>query len=173
MSEVDSANIDLEATRLVPQMYGIATAQGVFGGPRGIWLECRACNRSDKIEGSRFGEKWESASDADCAKVFRHHGWTGNGDRMTDARCPDCSKMEAPAVDTLTVRFVDGARFEARERGGGMTPAWTDETGRIELIRAYRGTTYMARVDGVDCGSWRDFEGAARVALAKIAGGAK
>lgn len=75
--------------------------------------------------------------------------------------------------EELAPREVDGATFTAQDRGAGLTPAWTDETGRIELIRAYRGTTYMARVDGRDCGSWRDFEGAARVALTKIAEGPK
>jgi hypothetical protein len=71
---------------LVPQIYGIAMAQCTFGGPRGVWLECTACDRSDAIKGADV-----SISDADAAKVFRAGGWTGIGDRMRRARCPKCS----------------------------------------------------------------------------------
>ncbi|RVC71326.1 hypothetical protein EN759_00485 [Mesorhizobium sp. M00.F.Ca.ET.038.03.1.1] len=83
--------INLSEAKLTRQSYGIACAQTTFGGPRGIWLECKSCEASDVIIGSG-GEEWVSVSDADAASVFRRHGWTGDGDRMTNQRCPACSK---------------------------------------------------------------------------------
>jgi hypothetical protein len=73
---------------LVKQSYGIATAQCVYGGPRGVWLECtaRGCTESDRIKGASV-----DISDADAATAFREGGWTGRGVRMLRARCPKCS----------------------------------------------------------------------------------
>lgn len=72
--------------RLVPQSYGIAMAQCTYGGPSGVWLECRTCKRSDKIKGASV-----DISDQAAAKIFRGGGWTGRSNRMLRARCPDCS----------------------------------------------------------------------------------
>jgi hypothetical protein len=72
--------------QLVPQSYGIAMAQVTYGGPRGVWLECTTCQRSERIKGAST-----SISDADAAKVFRAGGWTGRGKRMLKARCQKCS----------------------------------------------------------------------------------
>lgn len=86
----------VERTRLIPQSYGIATSGGGFGGPRGVWLECSTCRRSDKIAGSNGGTIHSDATVDEttplshCAAIFRHHGWRGRGHKMTRARCPDC-----------------------------------------------------------------------------------
>jgi hypothetical protein len=71
---------------LTRQSYGVAVAQGTFGGPQGVWLECTGCDESQKIVGAKT-----SISDANAAKIFRANGWTGRGNRMTHARCPACS----------------------------------------------------------------------------------
>ena len=63
---------------LAKQLYGIAGAQSTFGGPRGIWLECRSCPESHVIIGSGH-DPIASYPDAQCAEIFRHHGWTGEG----------------------------------------------------------------------------------------------
>jgi len=76
---------------LVPQSYGIAGAQNRFGGPYGVWLECRECPASQKIAGVD-PDALRSATDAECADVFKRHGWTGNGDKMLAAKCPSCSQ---------------------------------------------------------------------------------
>lgn len=76
--------------RLVPQSYGIAMCQVTYGGPRGVWLECRSCERSDRIQGADT-----SISDEDAARIFRKGGWTGKGDRMNIAQCPDCSSKKS------------------------------------------------------------------------------
>ena len=78
--------------QLVPQSYGIAMAQCTYGGPRGVWLECTSCNRSDRIKGASV-----DISDADAAKVFRDGGWTGTGAKMMRAKCPDCSRHHVNA----------------------------------------------------------------------------
>ncbi len=77
------------ALRLVPQSYGIAMAQGIYGGPRGVWLECtvEGCDNSDRIAGPR-----KSFADAEAAAIFRAGGWHGEGDRMLKAQCPRCSE---------------------------------------------------------------------------------
>lgn len=80
----------LKNSRLAPQSYGIAMSQCRFGGPRGIWLECRGCDRNDVIVGSNTDE-WAARPTSDAAKVFRKYGWSGEGKNMTAARCPDCS----------------------------------------------------------------------------------
>lgn len=82
--------LSADRMRLATQLYGIAMAQTVFGGPKGVWLECRDCPQSHRIAGAT-AEQIEDATDAEIAAVFRHHGWTGVGDRMTQARCPQCS----------------------------------------------------------------------------------
>jgi hypothetical protein len=86
----------IERATLARQTYGLQMAQVTFGGPRGVWLECRepGCGVSHVIVGSRTSdasEDWYNAPDAVVAKVFRRHGWTGNGPRMTAARCPEHS----------------------------------------------------------------------------------
>jgi hypothetical protein len=82
----------IDSAQLRHQTYGINCAQTVYGGPRGIWLECKACPASEVIAGSRYAdEPMGSLSDAEAAAVFRKHGWTGDGDRMTGQRCPRCS----------------------------------------------------------------------------------
>lgn len=83
---------NLSAARLAPQSYGIAMAQTSFGGPRGIWLECKTCSRSAVIVGSRSADDpYGSITDAEAAQIFRNHGWTGEGDRCVNQRCPTCS----------------------------------------------------------------------------------
>jgi hypothetical protein len=77
----------LAGPRLVPQSYGLAMAQGTFGGPRGIWLECSTCPASDRLINIDM-----SIPDKEAAKVYRAHGWTGVGDEMKKAHCPKCSK---------------------------------------------------------------------------------
>lgn len=72
--------------RLVAQSYGIAMAQCAYGGPRGVWLECTGCNRSDRIAGAST-----DISDRKAAAVFRKGGWTGSANRMLRAKCPECS----------------------------------------------------------------------------------
>lgn len=81
---------DIATAQLVTQRYGIRTAQSVYGGPRGIWLECTECPTSKVIVGSNSDE-WAAVSTPDCAKVFLRHGWTGQGDSLKKARCPACS----------------------------------------------------------------------------------
>jgi hypothetical protein len=75
---------------LIPQTYGIAMAQCVYGGPRGVWLECTSpnCLASDKIRGRGAFD----LTDAQAAKIFRKGGWTGDGPRMLKAKCPACSR---------------------------------------------------------------------------------
>ena len=73
-------------TSVVPQTYGIATAGNAFGGPRGVWLECRSCDVSHRLLGCSI-----DAPDREVAAAFRSHGWTGEGDRMMKALCPRCS----------------------------------------------------------------------------------
>lgn len=75
---------------LVRQSYGIATAQNGFGGARGIWLECTSCPDSQVIAGSNSDE-WAAVPTPDAAQVFLRHGWAGNGDNLTQAKCPKCS----------------------------------------------------------------------------------
>lgn len=77
--------------QLVPQSYGIAMSQCTYGGPRGVWLECRSCDRSDRIKGVSA-----EISDADAAKIFRKGGWTGRTSRMLGAKCPTCSLPSTP-----------------------------------------------------------------------------
>ena len=91
-----TALVPIEQTRLAPQSYGIAMAQGLFGGPRGVWLECSGCQTNHVIIGSKDEETVTAATtDADCAAIFRFHGWTGEGDKMLRQRCPACSTKES------------------------------------------------------------------------------
>lgn len=74
---------------LVPQTYGIAMAQCVYGGPRGVWLDCTGgCDGGARIK----GPDPHSLTDAEAAAVFRAGGWEGKGDRMFRAICPGCSR---------------------------------------------------------------------------------
>lgn len=82
--------LDLATATLTRQSYGIAMAQGRFGGPRGIWLECTRCDESQVIIGSA-STKWEAVASSDAAQVFVRHGWTGEGPLLRHARCPKCS----------------------------------------------------------------------------------
>lgn len=82
--------VDIENATLARQSYGIATSGNTFGGPRGIWLECSNCPQSQVIVGSG-GEEWRSISDAEAAKVFLRHGWTGEGPTLKRAKCPKCA----------------------------------------------------------------------------------
>jgi hypothetical protein len=82
----------LAAATLARQSYGIATAGNAFGGPRGIWLECSRCPVSHVIVGSAV-QPWPDISTADAATVFTRHGWTGEGEALTKARCPRCSTL--------------------------------------------------------------------------------
>lgn len=84
----------IDAATLTRQSYGIAMSQCRFGGPRGVWLECKGCDESSVIVGSKSDE-WIALPDAIVAGVFRRHGWTGDGDRMLNARCPSCSSTGA------------------------------------------------------------------------------
>jgi hypothetical protein len=74
--------------QLVRQSYGIAMAQCSFGGPTGVWLECTKCPASDKIKGAPL-----DISDRHAALIFRRGGWTGEGSRMLQAKCPKCSNL--------------------------------------------------------------------------------
>ena len=80
----------VETAKLTVQAYGLAMAQCRFGGPRGIWLECTDCPRSEVIIGSNSDE-WAARPDADAVAVFLRHGWTGEGAKLKRARCPACS----------------------------------------------------------------------------------
>lgn len=80
----------MSALQLVPQSFGIAMAQCTYGGPRGVWLECRSCGGGDKIKGASI-----NISDADAAAIFRAGGWTGSGVRMLAAKCPQCNSASA------------------------------------------------------------------------------
>lgn len=83
---------NLSDAKLTRQSYGIACAQTKFGGPRGIWLECRSCPESQVIVGSRAADDpFGSITDAEAATIFRRHGWTGEGDKMLKQQCPACS----------------------------------------------------------------------------------
>lgn len=84
--------VDLNTATLTRQSYGLATAGNRFGGPCGIWLECKSCPTGEVIMGSNDLE-WQRVSDAEAASVFRRHGWTGNGDRMLAALCPKCAAL--------------------------------------------------------------------------------
>jgi hypothetical protein len=82
----------VESATLTRQSYGIAMAQCTVGGPRGIWLECTGCNRSDVIVGSNSAA-WAAVPTTDAAKVFLRHGWTGEGPNLKRAKCPRCSQV--------------------------------------------------------------------------------
>jgi hypothetical protein len=84
----------VQAATLRRQSYGIAMSQCTFGGPTGIWLECTGCEESQRIVPPKGDDpkEWIRAPDGDIAKVFRRHGWSGLGDRMTHARCPNCPR---------------------------------------------------------------------------------
>lgn len=93
--------------RLVPQFYGLQMAQCTFGSPRGVWLECTMCDRSDRIEGADL-----NVSDKKAASVFRKGGWTGKGNRMLRAQCPGCSRAARewrPALWIWEVGFQETA----------------------------------------------------------------
>ena len=81
----------IEDATLTRQSYGLAMAQGKFGGPRGIWLECMDCDESQKIVGSN-SEEWAAVPTPEAAKVFRRHGWTGDGPTMRHPLCPKCAR---------------------------------------------------------------------------------
>lgn len=83
----------LDEAVLQKQIYGIASAQGAYGSPRGIWLECTGCNESQVIAGSRSYE-WKEIPTALVAKVFTKAGWTGEGENLIKAKCPACSKAK-------------------------------------------------------------------------------
>lgn len=82
---------DIDNAQLTKQCYGIATAGTKFGRASGIWLECKGCPESQVIIGSNSAA-WMQVSDAEVAKVFRRHGWTGEGNKMVKALCPTCSE---------------------------------------------------------------------------------
>ena len=86
--------MNIETLTLVRQSYGIAMSQVTFGGPRGIWLECSTCDDSQQVKGSRWDDDIFALPDSEIAKVYRRHGWTGEGDRMLKAKCPKCSAGE-------------------------------------------------------------------------------
>lgn len=85
----------LQNAELTRQSYGLKMSQCVYGGPRGVWLECISCPESQTIIGSRAGRDtpnvYMDATDAQLAEVFRRHGWTGIGATMLRARCPMCA----------------------------------------------------------------------------------
>jgi hypothetical protein len=77
------------------QTYGMQRYNGgpTVGRPSGIWLECTTCPRSEVIVGSARSE-WEKVPTKFCAEVFKKHGWTGKGSKMTKAKCPECSERK-------------------------------------------------------------------------------
>lgn len=89
----------VDNAKLTRQTYGIAMAQNRFGGPRGIWLECRGegCDERQVIVGSN-SDAWAARPDADAVKVFQRHGSTGEGPLLKKARCPACSNKEAAMI---------------------------------------------------------------------------
>ena len=89
-----TGNMTPEA-KLIKQTYGLAMAQGKFGGPKGVWLECTTCDISEKISGSGSGY-WFDAPDSEVAAVFRRAGWTGKTNKMLRAKCPTCSGTRHP-----------------------------------------------------------------------------
>jgi predicted amidohydrolase YtcJ len=93
MADIDAL---IEGATLTRQSYGIAVAQGAFGGPRGIWLECKTCPASHVISGSSR-EEWEAVPTERAAEVFVRHGWTGEGPTLKSAHCPACSTQKVAA----------------------------------------------------------------------------
>lgn len=83
--------------KLTRQSYGLAMAQGRFGGPAGIWLECTSCDNSEVIVGSN-SDAWAAVPTKRAAEVFRNAGWTGEGPAIKKARCPKCSAGIAAAA---------------------------------------------------------------------------
>ena len=79
--------MDVKAYTLSRQLYGLQMSQCVYGGPRGVWLECTGCNESQRVSGPDVMD----LSDVDVSRVYRANGWTGIGHRMLKARCPKCS----------------------------------------------------------------------------------
>lgn len=80
------------SAQLTRQSFGIAMAQVSYGGPRGIWLNCKTCPQSQVIVGSN-SEAWEAISSEDAAQVFIRHGWKGEGPLLMRARCPKCAEV--------------------------------------------------------------------------------
>ena len=82
----------IENAKLTRQSYGLQMAQCTFGGPKGIWLECKGCLESQTIVGSGPADIWGQVSDEQAALVFIRHGWTGEGPILLKAKCPKCSQ---------------------------------------------------------------------------------
>lgn len=79
--------------KLVPQTYGLAMAQGHFGGPTGIYVECITCNNAAKIVhddpsrafSSLNNDEIDAMSDEEAESIFRSFGWS-----VLPTRCPTC-----------------------------------------------------------------------------------
>jgi hypothetical protein len=84
----------IKESKLVPQSYGIQMSESVFGGPRGIWLECTQCPCSERIEGTEDKAVADKLTDENVAYIFRKHGWTGKTNKLFEAMCPRCSDNE-------------------------------------------------------------------------------
>ena len=76
--------------QLEKQTYGVRmNCAAVWGTPSGVWLECTNCDESQRIVGSQKDP--HSIDNKEASKIFRSHGWTGKGHKMTNALCPKCS----------------------------------------------------------------------------------
>lgn len=83
---------------LTRQLYGLQMAQGKFGGPTGIWIECRACPESQRIVGSTEPEWIDQMPNAGVVTVYRRHGWTMDANGK-NARCPSCAIKAAKMAE--------------------------------------------------------------------------
>lgn len=84
-----------ESATLRPRNHGIARINGMFGMPKGVWIECGQCAYADLILGSQ-GVEWSGFPATETAEIFRRNGWTGEGASMTSARCARCSQPGKP-----------------------------------------------------------------------------
>lgn len=58
----------------------VAGRECVFGYPNGIWVDCIACGRRDRLTAD------ESMSDEQARLRFERKGWS-----VRPTRCPDCN----------------------------------------------------------------------------------
>lgn len=80
-----------------PQSYGLSCAQSIFGGPRGVWLNCfGGCKGGGRI----VGPDPFALSDAQVFEVFQREGWTQDADRPGRWSCRKCSDREVIALLT-------------------------------------------------------------------------
>lgn len=142
---------------LVRQSYGIAMAQNAFGGPRGVWLECRTCARSDRIKGAST-----SMPDAVAAKEFRAGGWTGYGQRMSNAHCPDCNK------ERKRKRQKEYTKRASARRAGYFAAYYRAHKARISMRRKQYRINNRERYNAIRRQWWKRHR--AEIKVAKVLG---